>query len=587
MSNYTKLPMSPEVRAYAEMQRMQEFDVVNQEAKSRWWRKLGAQTCNSVQHSPESQSNVSREIISADEIVDRTTVEQLARQLIDNYEPSPKRLREQEAEDNARTALFEALTASGHMSVVTLEGDPVEVHEQVLQRLLNAYFRSGIPPHEKARNFEEICEELVVQATFERMQQGDVPSDTKINTLSDYAHPLGSEAQKLGYRPSDSNDQLGKGMIRETSFEQLGGVWTRVIKQISRSNTFAPTTIAKLQYAGLQLPKRHGEADVQLLGSQMLSVSHGALEVVQLLDHLQRGFKVMYGEPATKDTIPYEKLEEVSQLREAEVEFHVKDLADYERELDDLYKKGSITEAEHTKRYVEALREHVRAICVRIPTYTKGALGQKVVDDYYRAHTLYEAGDSVGAQSVVSGASGRESAVSACGMSTTVENNTPNSPESSQKQSVQSILERSLEGDWTKRVDHCPICGSKDIMAQKRGDKIHGLECGCWSDVCTGKYYQGPGRITFGGQETQENIKQSRGGRETLSNNRALHENAKRLFGERAIIDSRVTVGDQTINIIDSVTGDVLLDNVDLAVLSYMSAYTAKSVARDDFVLVA
>ncbi len=558
--------MSPEVRAYAEIQREREFEAVNTEAKQKWWRKLGAKVVDIVR-TPENE-NVSHEIITADEVVDRKLVEALAWQLIENYESHPKALRENEAEDNARTALFEALTASGHMSVVELAGNQSEVHRQILQRLLNSYFRPGIPEAEKARNYEEICEELVVQTIFERIQTGEVPPDTKTNTVSDFAHSLGSEAQKLGYRPSDKKSYMGKGMVRETSFEIRNGQWVRIIKQISRSNTFAPDTVSKLQKAGLRLPLRSGSEDIQLLGSQILSVSHGALEVTQLLDRMQRGAKVMYGQARHSGLVPYERLEIVSKQREEAIESHIQELADYERVLDGMLKDGNINQQEHLKRYAEALREHVRAICVQYPAYTRGALGEKVVNDYARAHERFEAGDARGAASIINGASSRESAVIACGMSVEGQKNDPNNPDANKEQTVQEILERELMKDWDK-ITNCPICGNKGVNARKRGDIIEDRDYGCTLNVCTGDSKIGERALMrLAGQSEQKKDEQNKPGHVERANSKLFSEGyVKQLYGEDARIQYRKKVGDAVFEVISSRTGLVL--NPDLKQSDY------------------
>lgn len=552
-----QVPISPEVHAHTETERERAFEAVNAEAEQKWWRKLGAKVLDVVR-GPECE-DVSREIVPADEVVDRRTIEALARQLIENYEMSPKMLRENEAEDNARTALFEALTANGHMSVVELAGDQSEVHGQVLQRLLNSYFRPGIPEAEKARNFEEICEELVVQAIFERIQTGEAPPDIRTNTVSDFAHSLGSEAQKLGYRPSDTKSYMGKGMVRETSFEMRNGQWVRIIKQISRSNTFAPDTVSKLQKAGLRLPPRSGSEDIQLLGSQILSVSHGALEVTQLLDRMQRGAKVMYGQSRRSGLVPYERLEIVSKQREEAIESHIQELANYERVLDGMLKDGNINQQEHLKHYAEALREHVRAICVQYPAYTRGALGEKVVEDYARAHERFEAGDASGAASIIGGASGRELAVVACGMSTEAQNNDPNNPNANNEQTAQKILERELMKDWDK-ITNCPICGNKGVSAKKRGDIITDNTYGCTLNVCTGDAKIGAGAlIKLAESSERKEDKPSTSGHVESPDSKLLNEEyVKQIYGADARLQYRRKVGDAVFEVVSVKTGVIL-----------------------------
>lgn len=517
------------------MQREREFEAVNAEAAQKWWHKFGAKALD-ILSAPEHK-NVSGEVVTADEIADRTAIEAQAWELIDAYETRPKVLRENEAEDNARTALFEALTASGHMSVVELGGDQIEVHHQVVQRLLNSYFREDIASHERERNFAELCEELTVQATYEAICRGDVPPDTKVVTISDFAHPLGQDADKHGYRSANQ-----KGMVRETAWEFKGGEIVRVIKQVSRSNTYAPGTMQQLQEVGFPLAPRRGESDVTLLSNQWLSISHGAVEVVQLLDRARRGMRVMYGEPITGETLPYERLEEVSRLREAEVDSRVKELAKYERTLDELLARGEIDEKGHMKRYVEALRENVRAICVLFPSYTRGALGEDVVDDYQKAHRLYESGDTAGASAAVSGASSRESAIVVCGMASETQVNDPNNPESNNEQTLQEILERELMKDWEK-VTNCPICGNKGVNARKRGDIIEDRDYGCTLNVCTGD-----AKIGARAQQSAKELvgelpvetPQATEDRDFNAEFQAIIENA---YGKGAVVKERIEVG--------------------------------------------
>lgn len=552
MQNAQSLPVSPEVRAYAEVQREREFEAVNAEAKQKWWRKLGAKTLDVLKRNPETV-DVSAEIITADDIVDREVIEARAQQLITEFEPNAKVLRENEAEDNARTALFEALTASGHLSVVELPGELREVHEQVMQRLLNSYFRENIAPHEQERNFAEICEELTVQATFETIQRGDMPPGTKIVTVSDFAHPLGKEADKHGYRSANQ-----KGMVRETTLEQRDGQLVRVIRQVSRSNTYAPGTIEKLRRANVPAVTRKGKMDLQLLSTQFLSVRHGAVEVVQLLDKLQRGRPVRFGEMIGPDTPSYENLEKISRLREHEVEAHIEELAQYEHDLDALFDEGKISLVEQRKRYVEAVREHVRAICVRFPAYTKDALGEDVVKDYQEAHRHYAIGDTAGAATVARGAAGREQAVVICGSATESPNQDPSNPEASKNQTLEEILERNWEGHTT-----CPMC-NKRVYAVKKDGFIRG-ECGHWLEICTGNsgFNEPDGEARPQTAEDKNQIAETNAEKDFTAEFQAIIEAT---WGEGAEIDEQVGIGRAKYNIVQG--GRVIAPDVKLGQLA-------------------
>lgn len=380
------------------------------------------------------------DVIPARELMDRNAIEQRAIQLIDAFSPETKALRYQEAEANARTAIFEALTASGHMSRVELPGRQDEVHQQVITRLLNGFYRPGIPEHERARVFQEICEELVILETYTQIVTGYLPPETKVTTISDYASPLGQDANRLGYRSANK-----KGMIRQTAFEMTdNGEYVRVIKQISRSNSNAETTIETLRESGVTVARR-AEADVDLLGSQLIGAKIGAIDIMKRLDE-RAGMAVMYGEYKRSDSIGYEQLEQVSLEREARVETFIDELARVEKELDKKLLRGDIDQAMWTRAYGEKLHRIVQSICVINPHYVRDALGDRVVDEYERAHQAFLSGDSGGAAGIVSGASHMETAIVVCGME--VRNATANETNDSTRNDIEKMLERS-KWEWT------------------------------------------------------------------------------------------------------------------------------------------
>lgn len=391
------------------------------------------------------------DVVAAQEIIDRKAIQQHAVEYIAKFTPEAKYLRSFEAEDNARTAIFEALTASGHMSRVELVGRADEVHAQVMTRLLNGYYRPNIPEHERARVFQEICEELTIYETYLQTLTGDLPPDIKVTTISDFADPLGPLANKLGYRSANK-----KGMIRETSFRRNeNGELVRVIKQISRSNSDAETTINVLSDSGVTV-SRSGYADIDLLGTQLMGSKIGAIEIMKRLDR-HAGMAVMYGEYKQADTVSYEDLEMTSLLREARVEPFIEELAELERTLDNKQARGEISQSEWTREYGTKLRDIIRAICIIEPSYTKDALGEKVVEAYHRAHAAFVGGDSAGASGIASGASGQESSIVVCGMEVSASTITTDSVETSNR-AVEKMLEKS-KWKWTTgycRESLCP-----------------------------------------------------------------------------------------------------------------------------------
>lgn len=265
-----------------------------------------------------------------------------------------------------------------------------------------------------------------------------------------------------GMRPANH-----KGMVRETSLELRDDAYVRVIKQVSRSNTHASGTISKLQEANIPLAKRQGELTCNCSARNFASVSRGAVEVVRLLDRLQKGAKGHGLKKRSLSMLSRMTNLKRHQKREQAVEQHVAELAAYERDLDVLYDAGQLSQAEQMKKYVEAVREHVHMICVEFPSYTKDALGEAVIEDYQTAHDLFESGGRSGGCGVASGASGRESAIVIWWTPTELLAQDPNNPQNND-QSLDAILERLLQRDWKKRVDACRLCGNKNVMAEKR-----------------------------------------------------------------------------------------------------------------------
>lgn len=389
------------------------------------------------------------DVIVANDVVDRESIERRALDRIASFNPDAKVMLAMEAEDNARTAIFEALTASGHMSRVELPGRADEVHEQVMKRLLNGYYRANIPDHERARVFQEICEELTIYDAYLQTLSGELPPNIKITTVSDFAAPLGTLANKLGYRSANK-----KGMIRETSFEyNESGTLVRVIKQISRSNSDADETIDALQNSRVGVMRR-GYADVDLLGTQLIGAKIGALEILKRLDR-HAGMAVMYGEHKHAGLTPYEELEAVSRARENRVESFIDELAAVERSLDKRMSRGEISQYQWAREYGQKLRSIIQAICIIEPDYARDALGEKVVDAYKRAHDAYVSGDSSGASDIASGASGLESSIVVCGMEVSA-SVSGESTESSTRE-VQKMLEKS-KWKWTNGYCREVLC---------------------------------------------------------------------------------------------------------------------------------
>lgn len=409
-----------------------------------------------------------RPLVAAGELIDHFDVQAEALCLIDKHQQKEIIKPPQEYRDNARTALFEAVTASGHLSTIELTGKTEDVNQQVLNRLLNG-FSGELPPHEAKRRIKEICEELTIQRVQALIMEGQLPTDTEVVTISDYPDELDDTAAiAIGYRPYNR-----KGMVRSTGFQfHPDGSSTRIIEQISRSNARADETVQFLQRQNVAILETD-QPDVNVLGTQLLTnrydYADGVVDLQRRLD-MFKGEGIMYGESPAETTVNYEHLREVSAEREERLQHFVKELAQLEEQLDKKVLNGNITRQEAGAAYYNSARDIVRAICLFDPQYTKDALGEKSVATYERAARLMASGDSGGAADMVSANSGNEQAVTFCGNGEATKASQHMS--AAQSEALKRRLNDAKENwTWTKgtcRTSMCPTRPEKTMVGPCR-----------------------------------------------------------------------------------------------------------------------
>jgi len=371
---------------------------------------------------------------SAEHFIDRFAIEQEAAALIERHQAKESILPPAEYLNNARTALFEALTASGHLSRVEFEGTLEEVNQQVLERLLNGY-SDDLPLHERQRRFMELCEELLVQQTHAKILSGELPPDTEVLTISDYPYALSDHAaMELGY-----NAYNRKGMVRTNGLVVKNGHVRRVLEQLSRSNADPEETMSFLRSHQIKTTNA-AYADVAVIATQTLfsrqDFADGVIDIQRRLDYFGGG-QSRYGEMPNDTTLPYGDLRKVSALREARVESFAKALAAYEETLDKQVINGSLDTAASSSAYVKKVRELVRQICLLDPRYTKHALGQDLVETYQQASQRLASGDAAGAVEMVAATSSQEREIVICGISTG-----PEQMSSSQQDALAEALQK-------------------------------------------------------------------------------------------------------------------------------------------------
>lgn len=400
-------------------------------------------------------SDLGEVLTTVNEAIDRNSIEDQAHELIQSrsrieagYKTNQTYL------DDARTLLFEALTASGHLSKVEISGPLQEIHKSMISVLLNS-FSDSLPAHEKRRRFQEICEELTLQAIELKMVSGRMSFNRQIATISDYIVPgtlSEKSAQSIGYRPYNK-----KGMVRSTSLHKnQDGTYTRVTEQVSRSNSNAQMSKTFLETNGV-IVNTAQYADVAVLGTQFMhDMSEGVVGLMRRLDQHQ-GESIRYGEPISDDQASYEDVRQVSAQREMIAHGYVQQLAELTQLLDKRLEDGLITRRQHNNTFKEQVGNILRAICVMDPSYAVDCFGEKARGGFVEAGHLVATGDFIGAENILLKNQSFEQTPSFCGMSLTKD-------EADQLginiDSMSNLLKMGKESwKWSKgvcRVEQCP-----------------------------------------------------------------------------------------------------------------------------------
>lgn len=366
--------------------------------------------------SPEMQPEPAA-IRDAAEMFDRMDIEAEALVLIAEHEALPSvETPQQEWDDNARTAIFEGLTASGHLSRIEITGSPEEIDRQVLDRLLKGYL-SCTDPHERDRRFAELCNRLIIQKILRLVALGELDESTAVAEISDYTFGLSDKrARSLGYRPFNH-----KGMVRSTHLRRnADGSFTQIIEQMSRSNSTPESAQGFLGDAGIYVSEEM-PVDIAILSKPVVykttyDYADGVIAIQRRLD-AYAGPNVQYGEEigANPLHVSYEKVREESGRREKEVEFYVERLSKFEKRLAAAEEAGLITSEQRHGQYGEELRRILRSICLLAPEYAEDCFGAEAAPYYYRASDFVAMGDYGRAEAELEEAKPREQPIVKCG----------------------------------------------------------------------------------------------------------------------------------------------------------------------------
>lgn len=424
--------------------------------------------------------------------IDRLSIEWQARELIENRLSIIDQYKtEKTYTDDARTLLFEALTASGHLSVVETTGSITEIHKTMLTVLLNSIDES-LPKHEQARRFEEVCEELYRQQVELMIISGALPADTQVATASDFPEALEEEsAIELGYNPKNK-----KGMARSSKLvKNKDNNYTRVTETCSRSNSEASMTRSFLAEHDIGHPFESILAgkrpdDILLLGTQFMHrLNGGVVDLMMMMDQYrssQTGMPVQYGESPSDIHIPYEHLRERSKEREAAAECYIDDLAAFTKQLDRSLSEGKVTQDEYHAELSHRVLTILRAICVVEPSYALDCFGEAAENGFKQASVLAASGDSEGAAAIVDSNKDKETSVEVCGMSM--------SEEQAKARGVElTSLAKEIELGRRRVIKtNCPKCDRKNVTAVIEHGEITCGSCNSCVEICTGRTIRGP-----------------------------------------------------------------------------------------------
>lgn len=353
------------------------------------------------------------------EQLDRYQIEAQARYLIENRQSQPEvTIQRGEYRDNARTALMEALTASGHLSKVEISGSVEEINQQVMCRLLNGW-SDALPVHEQKRRFAEICEELVIQQTHHDIVAGLLPPETAVGIISDCPTV---EMPGIGYRYKNK-----KGMVRSTHLQRNDdGSYTRVIEQVSRSNSGWETSQGFLSACGLDMQSDNTPIDLAVLSTPFLYTTRdfidGVVDVQRQLDRYA-GQNIRYGEKIADNPnhVDYHLLRQESQRREAEIECYIDGLADLEAQLAEFTQNGSMSGQESLQIFQQEVGRILSAICTLSPEYAEATFGAASVPIFYQAAELAMRGELEQARNLVEANGHMKETITFCGMSFSIE----------------------------------------------------------------------------------------------------------------------------------------------------------------------
>jgi len=349
--------------------------------------------------SPNIRDEVRQSLFAPEEIspdLSRESIAAEAKFYADNWAVK-KEIYRGETFDNAKTAIMEALSASGHLSQMEYRGTVDEIATILIQRAVN-YLSLPLHPHERERAIAELREAVLVRRVARQIRDGVLAPTVNIAMTSLFPDDLDAEtATKIGYRATNK-----KGMLRNWSFENFANGEIGVkLDQLSFTNlgdlVWRTPDFREPDFA---LP-----ADLYLLNhSELYDARFMPDAVVDYARALDFGSGKRYGETISSRTLDYADLRRESAEREKRIEYFYQELADFQRDFPD-----------DRQGYCDKVQEIAARICIQAPTYAAATFGENSVAIFEQANAQAVRGDYAGAFATVAGGAQSFDVVVICG----------------------------------------------------------------------------------------------------------------------------------------------------------------------------
>lgn len=369
-----------------------------------------------------------------------------ARSYLEN--PTPERY--QYIVDDARTAIFEALTSHGHLSTIEsswdLENEGFAVGGVLYRDMLHSGTQTAKHPVEiQRRRIEQKEEELI-----EDLYKIGKFAGHALLTISPYPEEMSDfDAKNNGYRPDNRKYKL-----RWIEVDDSGN---RKTEELNMSGSNIQLFVEFYQTMGLNPDVNLTHLDI--LDTPVLidrSQINKVEEVAQILDNLAEG-SVIFGSENHESSVTYENVRAISKYREEKVRLEIMTMANQLVNIASNYPSG----VKAFQEYEKYLLNTIGVICLNQPEYANYALGKSASDYLKLAKAHMDKGQISYAIDLYESAMTKAEVI-VCGMMIAKENETESSESSNKMKCVTCpFCKNTVDAIVTSTKIKCPSCAEE------------------------------------------------------------------------------------------------------------------------------